>query len=87
MAGVESEVKEYLNLEELKEGLKRRDINARQLRAVKYLQKRGQIQSHEYAERLKCSRDTAVRDLKELVDKGIVETQGFGPQLRYVLKS
>ena len=87
MAQVESEVKEYLNLEELKEGLKRHNINARQLRAVKYLQKRGQIQSHEYAERLKCSRDTAVRDLKELVDKGIVETQGFGPQLRYVLKS
>lgn len=86
MVQVESEVKEYLNLEEMRKGLKRHDINPRQFKAVIYLQRRGSLQSHEYAQAFKCSRDTAVRDLKELVDKGIIEPQGSGPQLRYVLK-
>lgn len=77
MTRVESEVKEYRKQEE---------INPRQSKAVKYLQKHAHIQSHEYAERFDCARDTAVRDLKELVDKGLVETRNSGPQLRYILK-
>lgn len=86
MARVESEVKEYLTQEHLRRNLKRQEINARQFKAVITLQKRGSLQSHEYAQRLKCSRDTAVRDLRELVDKGLIEPQGSGPQRRYVLK-
>ena len=87
MTRLEAEVKEYLSQERLRKDLKQENINSRQFKAVKYLQKHGQIQSHEYSERFDCSRDTAVRDLKELVDKGIIETQGSGPQLRYVLMS
>lgn len=86
MARVESEVKEYLQQEHLRKGLKQEEINPRQFKAVKYLQKHGHIQSHEYAKRFDCARDTAVRDLRELVDKGIVETRNSGPQLRYILK-
>ena len=37
-------------------------------------------------EHCKCARDTAVRDLNELVERGIAEIQGAGPQIRYVLK-
>lgn len=86
MTRVEIEVKEYLRQEDLRKDLKKQEINRRQFQAVKYLQKYGQIQSHEYAKRFKCSRETAVQDLKELVERGILDTQGSGPQLRYVLK-
>ncbi len=86
MTRVEAEVKEYLEGEHLRKQLRNEEINPRQFKAVKYLQKNNQIQTHEYMERFKCSRDTAVRDLNELVKKGIVEIQGAGPQLRYVLK-
>ena len=72
--------------EDLRKDLRKQEINPRQFQAVKYIQKQGSIQSHEYAERFKCSRDTAVRDLNELVERGVITTQGAGPQLRYVLK-
>ena len=86
MTSVEKEVKEYLENENLRQDLRKQEINHRQFQAVKYLQKHGSLQSHEYMERFKCSRDTAVRDLNELVERGIIQTQGAGPQLRYVLK-
>ena len=86
MTRVEAEIKEYLEGENLRKQLRNEEINPRQFKAVKHLQKHGFIQTHEYMERFKCARDTAVRDLNELVERGIVETQGAGPQLRYVLK-
>ena len=86
MTKVEAEVRKYLRQEDLRKDLKKQEINRRQFQAVKYLQKYGQIQSHEYAKRFRCSRETAVQDLKELVGRGILDIQGSGPQLRYVLK-
>jgi Fic family protein len=86
MTRVEIEVREYLEGEHLRKQLRNEEINPRQFKAVKYLQKHDQIQTHEYMKRFKCSRDTAVRDLNELVERGIVAVQGAGPQLRYVLK-
>ena len=86
MKGVETEIKEYLQQEELRTHVKRQEINSRQFKAVKHLQKNGSLQSHEYAKRFKCSRDTAVRDLNELLERELIKTEGSGPQLRYVLK-
>lgn len=86
MTRVETEIKEYLEGEQLRKQLRNEEINQRQFKAVKYIQKNGSIQTHEYIERFKCVRDTAVRDLNELVDRGILEIQGAGPQVRYVLK-
>ncbi len=86
MTKVESEVKEYLETENLRKDLKKHEINHRQFQAVKYLQKNDSIQSHKYAKKFKCSRETAVQDLKELMERGIVEIERSGPQLRYVLK-
>ncbi len=83
---VESEIKEFLQEEELRKGLKKQEINHRQFKAVKYLQRHDSIQTHEYMQRFKCARDTAFRDLNELVEQGIIATEGSGPQLRYVLK-
>ena len=70
----------------LRRDLRKQEINRPQFQAVKYLQKHEAIQSHEYIKRFKCSRDTAVRDLNELVERGIIQTQSAGPRLRYVLK-
>jgi len=86
MTRVETEVKEYLEGQHLRKQLRNEEINPRQFKAVKYLQKHDQIQTHEHMKRFKCSRDTAVRDLNELVERDIVQIQGSGPQLRYVLK-
>jgi Fic family protein len=86
MMRVETEVKEYLDGEHLRKQLRNEEINPRQFKAVKYLQKHHQIQTHEYMERFKCARDTAVRDLNELMERGIIEIRGAGPQIRYVLK-
>lgn len=86
MTRIEAEVREYLEGEHLRKQLRDEEINPRQFKAVKYIQKNGSIQTHEYMEHLKCARDTAVRDLNELVERGILETQGAGPQLRYILK-
>ncbi len=86
MKRIEKEIKEYLEGERLRKQLRNEEINSRQFKAVKYLQKHNQIQTHEYMKRFKCSRDTAVRDLAELSERGIVEIQGSGPQVRYVLK-
>ena len=86
MTRIESEIKEYLKGEDLRKGLKKHEINSRQFKAVKYLQEHEQIQTGEYMKRFKCSRDTAVRDLNELVERGIIQTKGAGPQLSYILK-
>lgn len=86
MTRVETEVKEYLQGETLRKDLRKQEINHRQFKAVKYLQKYGRIQSHEYAKRFKCSRETAVQDLRELKERKIVVIHGSGPQIRYVLK-
>lgn len=86
MTRVETEVKEYLLAENLRKDVRNQTVNPRQFKAVKYIQKHGSIQSHEYGKRFKCSRDTAVRDLNELVERNLVGIQGSGPQLRYVSK-
>ncbi|MBI3291927.1 MAG: DeoR family transcriptional regulator [Elusimicrobia bacterium] len=86
MTRVEADVREYLAGEHLRKQLRNEEINQRQFKAVKYLQKHHQIQTHEYMERFKCARDTAVRDLNELLERGLIEIQGSGPQVRYVLK-
>ncbi|MDP3981441.1 MAG: Fic family protein [Chlamydiota bacterium] len=86
MTRIEVEVREYLEGEHLRKQLRHEEINQRQFKAVKHIQKQGFIQTHEYIERFKCSRDTAVSYLNELVERGILVIQGAGPQVRYVLK-
>jgi len=52
-------------------------LNKRQEKAVAYLEKKGKISRVEYAKIFKCSIATAGRDLKDLVDQGVIE--GIGP--------
>jgi HAE1 family hydrophobic/amphiphilic exporter-1 len=62
-------------------------LNKRQEGLMEYLRKSNKITRKEYAELFKISVPTAARDLKELLDKGIVVANGpLGPGRWYELK-
>jgi ATP-dependent DNA helicase RecG len=58
------------------EQLKKADLSERQVKAVLYVAERGKITNQIYQELLGVSRITATRDLKELVEKGILISSG-----------
>lgn len=57
------------------------DLSKRQLEVISYLKEKGRITNKEYQEIFKVSRNTASRDLTDLVEKGILrssEAKGAG---------
>ncbi|MCK4271292.1 DeoR family transcriptional regulator [bacterium] len=60
-------------------------LNNRQQELIDLVRNRGRITSAECAERFKVSIDTAKRDLKKLVELGILEKRGLGPATFYAL--
>lgn len=63
------------------EYLKSLGLNERQIQAIKYVKVNGKITNSEYQANYGVARNTATRDLSELVDKGILkssETKGAG---------
>jgi len=61
-------------------------LNERQIKAVMYVKERGRITNREYQEIVNVSRQTASRDLSDLVDKEILTTMGTGKRdFYYVL--
>lgn len=60
-------------------------LNQRQRKAIRYIEEHKKISRMEYAKLDEVSDATAKRDLKELVDKGILEIRGNGPETYYVL--
>jgi len=69
------------------ERLRELGLNGRQVRAVLYVKERGSITNRDYREMFGISKETAKRDLKELVDAGIFEKMGkTGRSVRYILK-
>ena len=69
------------------ERLRKLGLNGRQVRAVLYVKERGSITNRDYREMFGISKETAKRDLKELVDAGIFEKMGkTGRSVRYILK-
>jgi len=62
-------------------------LNKRQEELLEYLKKAGKITRKEYSQNFKISVPTAARDLKELMDKGLVIARGpLGPGRWYELK-
>lgn len=64
-----------------KEYLKSLGLNERQIQAVGFVKENGKITNSEYQSNYKVARNTATRDLTELVEKGILrssETKGAG---------
>lgn len=62
-------------------------LNERQKKAVDYVKEKGRITNREYVEINNVSRETAKRDLSDLVDKGLLKTVGRGRSLHYVIGS
>jgi ATP-dependent DNA helicase RecG len=62
-------------------------LNERQVEAVLYVGEHGRISRGELAELGGVSPRTAARDLKDLVDQGILTLRGAGRGAHYVLRS
>ena len=60
-------------------------LNDRQMKTVSYLKRQDQLSSAEYQGITDCSPRTATRDLKGLVDAGVVELSGHGRGSQYRL--
>ncbi len=61
-------------------------LNERQRNAIVFLKETGRISNPDYQRVAKAIKKTATRDLKDLVDKGVLEQRGTrGPGVHYVL--
>ncbi|EEB75065.1 helix-turn-helix domain-containing protein [Thermococcus sp. AM4] len=68
------------------ERLRELGLNERQVKAVLYVKEKGSITNREYREMFEVSPVTAARDLKDLVEKGILKRMGgTGRSVRYEL--
>lgn len=55
------------------ESLKALNLNDRQLKAIEFLKNNKRITNREYQSSFNVSRNTATRDLSDLVEKGIIK--------------
>lgn len=62
-------------------------LNERQKKAIEYLRRKQKITSREYCELCSIAKDTANRDLNDLLNKEVIEKRGKGPQTFYVLRA
>lgn len=62
-------------------------LNERQIKAVMYVKEKGRITNKEYVKINGITRETAKRDLSDLVDKGILKVVGKGRGIYYVIGS
>ncbi|MEO8288280.1 MAG: hypothetical protein ABI670_17785 [Chloroflexota bacterium] len=62
-----------------------RRLNERQLRALEIVQEQGSIRNDSYRATTDISDRTAARELRELVDLGLLVRRGSGKALHYVL--
>ncbi|MFH1338488.1 MAG: RNA-binding domain-containing protein [Candidatus Omnitrophota bacterium] len=62
-------------------------LNERQTGAIGLIKQYGKITTKNYCNLLKIARDTANRDLKGLLGKGIIKKRGSGPQTHYILSN
>jgi len=58
------------------EYLKSLNLNERQIKAVLYLKEKGKINNSDYQNLNIVSRETATRDLKELIERQLIKTSG-----------
>ena len=61
-------------------------LNERQIKILEYIQNTGYIQSQIFREMfMEYSDDTILRDLKSLIEKGVIKKEGSTKSARYVL--
>ncbi len=68
------------------ESLREKGLNDRQIEAVKYVKKEGNIKNKKYRDIFEVSKRTAAYDLSELVEMGILRKEGKGKSTKYVLR-
>ena len=68
------------------ENLRKMGLNERQIKAVLYVKEKGIIANKEYREITELSDEGARIDLKELVEKDLLQIRGSGRGVHYVLK-
>jgi len=61
------------------------DLNKRQLKILRYLQTIPTVRREEYVQMMEVSSMTSYRDLKELVEKKLLKSEGEGRATRYML--
>jgi len=60
-------------------------LNERQIKAVMWVKEKGSITNREYRELNKVSNKTAYLELADLIQRGVLMSEGTGKGLRYVL--
>lgn len=63
-----------------------RDLNERQRLAIKFIVEKRKITSKEYCELTNVVKDTASRDINELLRRKLIKREGIGKKAYYVLK-
>jgi len=67
--------------------LKELGLNQRQIDSIEFIKQHGRITTREYCNLYNVVRDTSNRDLTELLEKGLIERKGSGPQTFYILSN
>ena len=62
-------------------------LNERQKKSIKHLKKHKRITTKEYCKLFDIVKDTANRDLKDLLNKKLIEKKGSGPKVYYILST
>lgn len=62
-------------------------LNERQIKAVNFIKEQGKITTKDYCSLSGVARDTANRDIKELLKKKIIVKKGSGPRIYYTLSN
>ena len=71
---------------EIKEIVSKLEYNTRQIKTVMYIKEKGRITNKEYRELTQLSDEGVRKDLNELVEKGVLQSQGKGRGVHYVLR-
>ena len=67
------------------ENLKKLGLNERQIKAVMYVKEKGKITNREYRQITGLSDEGARKDLKDIVQKNILNIKGKGRSINYIL--
>jgi ATP-dependent DNA helicase RecG len=60
-------------------------LNERQIKVVLFVKEKGSITNREYRQLTEFSDESARKDMSELVDQGVLRSEGKGRGVRYVL--
>ncbi len=88
MSEIQQEGEDIIKRDALLRQIKKKGLNSRQGKGVKYLIRNGKISVNEYEDAVKCIRRTAQRDLEDMVSKGVVKAvykSATDPTKHYVL--